>query len=96
LLNEIRRLEGGGDIVERTVGSITKFLAGTPSLDQQQAMKKLVAALRLVAKKQKSQINKKYMGLSERQKARNPDFNPQNVVPPEEDEFDPDAIIEGN
>lgn len=95
LLNEVRRLEGGGDLLDRTIGGITQFIAGTPSLEQQAAMKQLVAALRTVVKRQKTQINKKYTGLSTRMKERNPEFNPQNVVPPEEEEFNPDDIIEG-
>jgi hypothetical protein len=88
LVNEISRLEGGGDLVERVRGSLSQFITGTPSEQQVADMKKFAKAMETAYRNQVIKARKDFRNLAgEYQKGGNQNISPSRVVIPD-DELD--------
>jgi hypothetical protein len=85
LINEISRLEGGGDLVQRVAGSLSQFVAGTPSQQQISDLKKFAKAMENAYANQAIKARKNFRSLAEQYGQGNPNINPKRVVMPDEE-----------
>jgi hypothetical protein len=86
LINEISRLEGGGDLVERIRGSLSQFITGTPSQQQVDDMKKFAKAMETAYRNQIIKARKNFRSLaSQYQSEGNQNISPSRVVIPDEE-----------
>jgi hypothetical protein len=87
LINEISRLEGGGDLVERVRGSLSQFITGTPSQQQIDDMKKFAKAMEGAYRNQAIKARKQYKDLGTKYQGGNQYISPDRIVLPD-DELD--------
>jgi hypothetical protein len=87
LINEISRLEGGGDLVERIRGSLSQFITGTPSQQQIDDMKKFAKAMETAYRNQAIKARKQYKDLGTKYQGGNQYIRPDRIVLPD-DELD--------
>jgi hypothetical protein len=85
LINEISRLEGGGDLVERVRGSLSQFITGTPSKQQIDDMKKFAKAMESAYRNQAIKARKQYKDLGTKYQGGNQYIRPDRIVLPDEE-----------
>jgi hypothetical protein len=86
LINEISRLEGGGDLVERVRGSLSQFVTGTPSQQQIDDMKKFAKAMETAYRNQVIKARKNFRSLADDYRSGgNQNISPSRVVIPDEE-----------